>query len=118
MQKWPTMTDPAKYKVLADSLSEKVSRFEDENDKMKYLRPVAHMRFNKPGFNELVTLKFYKHTSWVLAASRPYKSVDWPHPARPIEKHPKFKKIAKCAAKGFHPPSWAVWGKFGSEFKF
>ena len=90
MQKWPTMTDPAKYKVLADSLSEKVSRFEDENDKMKYLRPVAHMRFNKPGFNEPVTLKFYKHTSWVLAASRPYKSVDWPRSARPIEKHPKF----------------------------
>ncbi len=33
----------AKYKVLVDRLSEKVSRFEDENDKMKYLRAVAHM---------------------------------------------------------------------------
>ena len=32
-----------KYKVLADRLREKVSRFEDENDKLKYLRAFAHM---------------------------------------------------------------------------
>ena len=33
----------AKHKVLADRLREKVSRFDNENDKMKYLGAVAHM---------------------------------------------------------------------------